>query len=737
MESKDKDKVKYSATNQKHSDNMKTIKSNIKKKANLPKKTAGSLTPLKLSFVKSEIPKTSTEASDSISSLRSKSQMQLGSDPEEPIEKSSINKSEEGSNAKQCAAGSKVSAKSANPIISPARYADLVKKADKALKEGKTFAFRHHYNVIRNTFLKRGWVELSLRHLKLHPSGKRTLTYEKALETLPKKKTGESQANYSKRCERFVLSALVEHKPVRLIWTFKRNNLDRTFHRSNSSILLNKLMNVPFVTKSGILRQLESVNWVWEDGIAEVYFPRSYIASSQVEMNAFDKNFKNTACISFLRYCVERTKESGWPVVFQQKATSQIPFQTFEFALRHCYHLLNDFHNNDIDFKSQILPTEQDWQNLLNCHILLTRNEAKIALGDRDIEPLLRNAMILLDSIKTHWPQYELDGYYNTWIVKPSFQNCGRGLVITNNLKDIQQLVSTPKTHYIIQKYIERPLLIHNTKFDIRQWFLVTGVKPLVIWMYKENYLRFSSQIFSLLNLHESVHLTNHCIQRKYPINEKRDDRLPKKNMWDSYTFQAYLRQLGKPEVYLDRIYPGIKRAIIATLLASQRNMSNSTNLFELFGADFVVTEDFYPWLLEINSCPDLARTTNVTSRMVPRVIEDIMKVVIDYPTNPNCSVGNFELIYQQSCLPARVNKKTELQVKGEEFPAGGGKSRLTSMKNNLLEKGKVFPTFEAIRREMYNHLSSISGACSIFPGAKSKQSKENFTGMTKEKLLI
>lgn len=89
-------------------------------------------------------------------------------------------------------------------------------------------------------------------------------------------------------------------------------------------------------------------------------------------------------------------------------------------------------------------------------------------------------------------------------------------------------------------------------------------------------------------------------------------------------------------------------------------------------------------------------------------------------------------MIYQQSCLPARVNKKTELQVKGEEFPAGGGKSRLTSMKNNLLEKGKVFPTFEAIRREMYNHLSSISGACSIFPGAKPKQSKENFTGMTK-----
>lgn len=80
--------------------------------------------------------------------------------------------------------------------------------------------------------------------------------------------------------------------------------------------------------------------------------------------------------------------------------------------------------------------------------------------------------------------------------------------------------------------FSERPLIIHKTKFDMRQWFLITSVQPLIIWFYKESYLRFSSQQFNLQNYHESVHLTNHAIQKKYS-NGVRDDRLPVVNIFN------------------------------------------------------------------------------------------------------------------------------------------------------------------------------------------------------------
>lgn len=50
--------------------------------------------------------------------------------------------------------------------------------------------------------------------------------------------------------------------------------------------------------------------------------------------------------------------------------------------------------------------------------------------------------------------------------------------------------------------------------------------------------------------------------------------------MWDCHTFQAYLKGIGKYELWSERIYPGMQRAIIGTMLACQDNMDRRPNTF-------------------------------------------------------------------------------------------------------------------------------------------------------------
>lgn len=169
-------------------------------------------------------------------------------------------------------------------------------------------------------------------------------------------------------------------------------------------------------------------------------------------------------------------------------------------------------------------------------------------------------------------------------------------------------------------------MLIHETKFDIRQYYLVTNTYPLVIWMYRDCYLKFSSQKYNLRNYHESIHLTNNAVQRKYNNCADRHSELPINNMWELDMYKNYLNEIGENEVWEQIIYPGMKKSIIGIMLSCQDSLPFCKNRFELYGCDFLLDEMYTPWLIEINSCPDLAGTTEVTAKICPAVVDDIIK---------------------------------------------------------------------------------------------------------------
>lgn len=67
-------------------------------------------------------------------------------------------------------------------------------------------------------------------------------------------------------------------------------------------------------------------------------------------------------------------------------------------------------------------------------------------------------------------------------------------------------------TSRIIQKYIDRPLLIEGRKFDIRCFALIARTEPWTVMRYDNYYLRLSLNEFDLHSEELFTHLTNAAI---------------------------------------------------------------------------------------------------------------------------------------------------------------------------------------------------------------------------------
>lgn len=305
-----------------------------------------------------------------------------------------------------------------------------------------------------------------------------------------------------------------------------------------------------------------------------------------------------------------------------------VPIEAIEFAIEHIEKYIEFKLNEDIDKQDNDneITSDDKWSIFNEWFYAACHDKIQIEFIDRFIDKII----LTLERVKPIWPQYNMDGTNSIWIVKPGAKSRGRGIIVFNKLENILELTGSSLQRdgkYVVQKYIERPLLIHKTKFDIRQWFLITDFNPLTIYIYKDCYLRFCTENFSLDDCKESIHLCNYSIQKNYKNSSDRNEELPIENMWTNDEFvEKYLTRIGKANAWNDIIFPGMKNAILCAMQSTQDIIENRKNSFELYGADFMITDDLKPWLIEINCSPTMARSTEITSILCDNVLDDICK---------------------------------------------------------------------------------------------------------------
>jgi hypothetical protein len=73
-----------------------------------------------------------------------------------------------------------------------------------------------------------------------------------------------------------------------------------------------------------------------------------------------------------------------------------------------------------------------------------------------------------------------------------------------------------------------------------------------------------------------------------------------------------------------------MREQIEVTFDSVKDKLKLSKACFEIFGFDFIVDSEYQTWLLEVNSNPCLELSSPWLEKLIPRMVNDAMKLTID-----------------------------------------------------------------------------------------------------------
>lgn len=251
------------------------------------------------------------------------------------------------------------------------------------------------------------------------------------------------------------------------------------------------------------------------------------------------------------------------------------------------------------------------------------------------------------DLIESKFKNYKMNKD-NLWLIKPLNKYGGRGIYIFKSLEQMKE------KNFIITKYITNIDLINKKKYDLRIFVLISGLKPLRIYLYTDFLVRIASEDFSLNEEtigNKFIHLTNTDIN-KYHKNYKKPKSYNDENA-NEWNLQTYIKYLNKKNVNYKLIHKKIKDLIIKTIISLQaklieknKNLGlNDINFFNIFGFDILINDNFNPILLEVNTNPSMIIYSIVENNIKMNIFKDTLNIIgiAPFSHSNNSNDGEFK----------------------------------------------------------------------------------------------
>ncbi|CAD2218049.1 tubulin-tyrosine ligase-like protein [Angomonas deanei] len=260
------------------------------------------------------------------------------------------------------------------------------------------------------------------------------------------------------------------------------------------------------------------------------------------------------------------------------------------------------------------------------------------------------------------------------YIWKPARGSCGRGICITHGgverqpvwerlMAEIEtrksDVTGRPLKEYVVQEYLDNPLLLDGRKMDLRLYVCVTSYDPLVIYLHEEGLVRLAATSYGgeggaqdILNKDRFKYLTNYSIGRKYKSTEQQtvesavgatdaqvvsdppEGSVPDVELkWDLPRFYRFITD-HHGAAALEKLRKDIALVINRTMMATKpiisaalRRVDTVGSFVELYGFDIMIDAHLKPYLVEVNTLPSLESSSPFDYSTKTNVVSDLLNL--------------------------------------------------------------------------------------------------------------